>query len=57
MLVNLQNAWFDPSGVLRSPADNPHEFPDDYKDRLPSTAVKLTAKEEKEVKKADEETK
>ena len=56
MLVNLQNGWFDPSGNYRDPADNPHEVPDSLKDKLPSSAEILTAKEVKEVKAAEKET-
>jgi len=55
MLVNLQNAWFDPAGNYRDPKDNPHDVPDSWKDLLPSTAEKLTPKEVKEVVAAEKE--
>ena len=38
MLVNLRRGWFAPNGTVYQPAGNPHEMPDSWKDRLPSTA-------------------
>lgn len=55
MLVNLHRGWFDPGGNRRRVADNPHNVPDDWKDKLPSTAVVLSAKEAKAAVAAEEE--
>ena len=53
MLVNLRRGWFDPDGNRRRVENNPHDFPDEWEDKLPSTAEKLGAKEVKEVKAAE----
>lgn len=53
VLVNLKKDWFSPDGSLYQKRDNPHEFPDEWKDKLPSTAEVLGAKEVKEVKAAE----
>lgn len=53
MLVNLRRGWFDPDGNRRRPENNPHELPDEWKEKLPSTAEVLNQKEAKEVKAAE----
>lgn len=53
MLVNLQNEFRGPDGILYKPEDNPHELPDDM--IIPSTAEKLDAKAVKAAKSASEE--
>jgi hypothetical protein len=55
MLVNLRRGWFDPAGNRRRVSDNPHDFPDDWKDQLPSTAEVLPAAEVKAIAKAEKE--
>jgi len=55
MFVNLRRGWFDPNGNRRRPSDNPHDLPDEWEDKLPSTAKKLEAKEVKAVVKAAKE--
>lgn len=41
MKVNLARNWFAPNDVLYQVEFNPHEIPDDFKDRLPSGAEVL----------------
>lgn len=53
MLVKLRKGWFDPAGNRRRVEDNPHEFPDEWKEVLPSSAEVLGNKEVKEVKAAE----
>ena len=38
MLVNLERGWFGPDGSSHKPGDNPHDFPDSWKELLPTTA-------------------
>lgn len=38
MIVFLTHSWFAPDATLYSKLDNPHEFPDEWKGMLPSTA-------------------
>ena len=37
MLVNLRRRWFAPDGTLYEPSGNPHTFPDEWREKLPST--------------------
>jgi hypothetical protein len=55
MLVKLRRGWFDPAGNRRRVEDNPHDFPDDWKDKLPSTAEVVPAAEVKAIAKAEKE--
>jgi len=38
MRINLRRSWFAPDGNLYEPSGNPHTFPDDWEEKLPSTA-------------------
>lgn len=58
MLVNLKRRWFDPSGNRNDPDDNPHQFPEEWKELLPSTAQVVAdsgSKADKAAGKADGE--
>ena len=41
MQVNLARGWFGPDGGTYSPSGNPHTFPDNWGDRLPTSATVL----------------
>lgn len=42
MKVVLKRGWFAPDGSLYGPGHNPHEFPDEWEDQLPYTAVRVS---------------
>ncbi len=50
--VTLRRGWFAPDSALYEPKDNPHSFPADWKEKLPSTAV-VAGYEPKEEPKAE----
>lgn len=48
MRVQLRNNWFAPDGTLYYQRDSPHLFSDDWKDKLPQSAVILDVPAEEE---------
>jgi hypothetical protein len=45
MRVELARDWFGPDAAFYEKKDNPHQFPQDWKDKLPSE-TKVIADEE-----------
>jgi len=39
--VDLKKDWFAPDGSLYQARDNPHEFPESWKDQFPTTVKVL----------------
>lgn len=57
MRITLKRNWFGPDGVRRRERDNPHEVPNDWKDKLPAGAKVLDEPEVKAPKETEAEKK